>query len=103
MNRNVVVLAVAAVFSLMLIVVASAAAVLAFTIMEEPASVEVMTREAAPVDVAPVQADVAAPVFQAERASYQGGCPFSHSQMQLTEAPAEQVVDEGSLVQLAEQ
>ena len=103
MNRNVLIFAVVAVFSLMVMVMASAVAVFAFTMVEEPAPVEVMPLEDAPVRVAPVEAEVAAPVFQAEKASYQGGCPYSHSQMQLTEAPVEQGVDEGSLAQIAEQ
>ncbi|MCB0195069.1 MAG: hypothetical protein KDJ65_24190 [Anaerolineae bacterium] len=103
MNRNVLIFTVVAVFSLVVMVMASAVAVFAFTMVEDPAPVEVMPLEDAPVHVAPVEAEVAAPEFQAEKASYQGGCPYSHSKMQLTEAPAQQVVDEGPLAQITEQ
>lgn len=100
MNKKILLFSVAAAFSLMLVVAASAAAVFAFTVVEEPAPVEVMTLEDAPVEVAPVQAEMVAPVLQTEKATYKSGCSYSKSNLQLTEAPVEQTVDEAPLAQL---
>lgn len=100
MNKKVLIISVVAVFSLMVVVAASAAAVFAFTV-EEAAPVEVMTLEDAAIEAAPVQAEVAAPVLQAEKANYKSGCSYSHSRLQLTEAPAEQTIDDTPLAQVA--
>jgi hypothetical protein len=74
--------------------------VLVFMAVSAVAVFAFVSLEAAPVEAAPVQAEVAPqvvePAIQIERASYSeysGGCPYSHSQMQLTEAPAEKLED----------
>jgi hypothetical protein len=98
MSRKAVLLSVLAVAVIMVFLAASAVAVFALAVQD---SAQV---EAAPVEdtlqIAPVQVEVSPkavePAINVERASYSdysGGCPFSHSKVQLTQAPAEKLED----------
>ena len=99
MNRKLLIFSVLAVAGLM---VFALSAVAAYALVRT----DTIGAEAVIVDdvlqVAPVQAEVApasAPVIEYERASYfeGGGCP--HSEMMMTQAPAEKTLEEQPLAQ----
>src|SRR5262245_13278420 len=95
MNRKLLIFSLLAVAGLM---VFALSAVAAYALV----GTDSIGAEAVTVDdvlqVAPVQAEVA-PVIEYERASYfeGGGCP--HSQMMMTQAPAEKTLEEQPLAQ----
>jgi hypothetical protein len=91
--------------SLLTVAVLMVFAVAAVTVFAFAAIVPAQV-EAAPVEdvleIAPVQVEVSPKVVEPviERASYQdGGCPYSHAKMQLTEAPAEETLEDAPLAQ----
>lgn len=98
MQRKTVILGVLAAASLLLIVAVSAVTVYAMV---------VDTAQADAVEVAPVMAEtVSQPQIQKpakyEYAGYAGGCSYSKTRLQMTEAPAEKVTEDQLLTQVVE-
>jgi hypothetical protein len=94
MRRKVVLFSALAVVGLVLLGIVSAVTVYALAV-DSPTQTEVL-------EAAPVQAEqVEKPVLKYERASFGGGCSRYKSTMQMTEAPADKVVEDQLLTQAA--